>query len=160
MAAKKKSTKAKPAPAKKSAPAKKKPAVRLTQGGRAQLMRPREGFVEMIRDAVEAWESDGGKELRVTGLTPAKLRSLARVAESASDREEKFRRALEDKLAPLVDARMIAHDAAWTGLLELHGAVRSLKNKTRISETFAFVAEYFTPRTKKDDAPAPPPADA
>ena len=162
MAAKRKTTqKPTSAPKKKaSAPARsarRKPAAppRLTPDQRRKLFKVPPEYAELISNVIETWTSSG-KELRVTNRTPAKLKSLLRIARAAADREEKLRRQYEAKLGALLDARLLAQHEAWRALLDLYAAIRAARSNEGLQEAFAFLGEHFARNARKPDTPADP----
>src|SRR5262245_28832749 len=88
----------------KSASRAKKPPALLTTEQRRKLLRPREGFDELIERIARTW--DNTRSLRVPGLTVARLLKLLRDAERSAGREQTSREKMERILRPLIDARL------------------------------------------------------
>lgn len=121
---------------------------------RLRLLKPRESFDELIEQVLRVWSEQKG--FRVPNVTPARLRSALRKAEKTWAKEHAVRVKLEQKLRPLSDARMIAEDAAWRAVLDVHAAAKLYgRSRPEITEAFAFLANALASRTS---APEPEPS--
>lgn len=142
--AKKPATKAKKgATAKKSAAPKrkKKAIVALTTEERRKLLKLRADSDDVGERAATQWAVR--KDVKVSELSPAKLRSLVDKARKAKQREDAVRAQMEAKVRPLQDARLLAEDAAYRAMLDLHAQVKTLGRKDpSVLEAFAFLAEH------------------
>ena len=142
---------------KKSAP---KPARRKTKAPtpsldaneRRKLLKMRDDSDDVAERAAAQWGAH--KDVRVKDLSPSKLLSLVAKAKKALQREQRLRAQLEAKIRPLQDARLIAEDAAYRALLDLHAQVKVLGRKDPgITEASAFLADHVA--GTRDAAPAP-----
>ena len=141
-------------PAKKAS--RKKPPVALGSDERRKLLKPRESFDELIEQVVRVWGEQRG--FRVPGLTMAQMGSLLRKADRAAAREQALRVKFEQRIRPLSDARLIAEDAAWRAVLDVHAAAKLYgRSRPEIAEAFGFVADALSGRAT---APAPSPTPA
>ncbi len=133
---------------KKSARAKKAPSRRapkeagLTDEQRQSLMRPPAAYDDSINSLVDAWSQH--KNVRIDGLSPAKLRAMAARAERAWQREDAARRKLEAKLRELSDQRLIAEDAVWRAGLDVWDMAKSVgRRRPEVLEAFSFMTGYL-----------------
>jgi len=147
----KESTKTKKSRASKS----KKPVVALTTEERRKLLKPKDQFAEVVERTVRALSRR--KEIRVPGVTTAKLKALTAKAVRAANREALAREQFERKIRPLSDARLIAEDAAYRALLQVYAAVKLYaRADPSVAEEFAFLIEHLTfSREKAEPTPAP-----
>lgn len=143
-AAKKKPAEVSNASAKKKAERKPaKPQVLLTTEQRRKLLKPREGFDDLIERVARTWENT--RSLRVPGQTIQRLRKLLRDAQRAATREELAREKLERTLRPLYDGRLLAEDKAWRALLDVNAAVKLFaRSDPSLIETFGFLTDALT----------------
>ncbi len=96
-------------------------------------------------------------EQRGFRVTAPRLRSLLRKAERAAAKEHAVRVEFEQKIRPLSAARLIAEDAAWRAVLDVHAAAKLYaRSRPEIAEAFWFLADALC---SKASAPTPP-ADA
>jgi len=147
----------KPKPSAKSSASRKKKAapIALSVEEKRRFLKPLTGFGELIARLVDTWKAHGSK-VKVPGLSPARLGSLLRKAERASQREEATRTALEAKLSPLADARLRAEHEAWKSALNLHAMVKSAaRTDPGIALPFAFFADALV-RKRAGGAQAEP----
>lgn len=85
------------------------------------------------------------RDVRVRGLSPAKLRSLVVKAKNAAQKEAFTESLWEAKMRPLQDARLRAEDAAYRALLDLHAQVMVLGRNDPVGlEAFAFLADHVS----------------
>jgi hypothetical protein len=149
--------KAKPA-ARKAKPAAREPRATLTAEARRKLLKPRTDYDTLVEQIAIHWEQDAA--LRVPGLTAARLRKLARDAERAVTRESTLRAKLERQLSLVYDARLVAEDAVWRAVLDVHAAVKLFaRSDESLPERFAFLAEALgAGREPAAPEPTPPPA--
>jgi hypothetical protein len=96
----------------------------LTAAEKSRLLKPLTNYGELIEELVQAWQGQA-REIRVPGLSPAKLRARLLAAQRASEREVALRRKLEAKLQPAADARLLAEHAAWKGALDVYAIVKA-----------------------------------
>ncbi|UJR79585.1 Hypothetical protein I5071_16210 [Sandaracinus amylolyticus] len=123
--------------------------IALTTTERARLLKPRRDYAELITTFLRVWEEN--PEVRLTGLTRARLRRELERALRAADKEDAVRRALESKLRPLQDARLVAEDALWRKLLDANALVKAqARVDPRIGEAFAFLTDAL--RVAREDA--------
>lgn len=142
--------------AKKKAGSKEKAAVvSLTTEERRKLLKPKDQFVEVVERTARALGRR--REIRVPGLTTAKLKGLTAKAVRAAKREAIVREQFERKIRPLSDARLIAEDAAYRALLNVYAAVKLYtRADPGVGEEFAFLIEHLTfTREKAEPAAAP-----
>jgi hypothetical protein len=128
-------------------------AVRLTAEERQQKAKPGDDLNEFVDELLAAW-APVSKKVRVPDVSAAQLRSLLKKAQKAAAKESALRAAQAEKLAPLVDARLIANDAVYRAAL----AVKRVADA--IAETQPAVAEAFAPvnaRFKSGPRKAPEP---
>ena len=159
MATKKKAARpakkaAKKAPAKKPAkrsPAKKKSsAPALTSKDRLRLTKPRKKYATLIEQVLATWKDN--PELRVPGLTRARLGALLARAEKASAKEQALARQMEARLRPLIDARLIAESELWRALLDTNAQIKvSTRADAGLGDAFSFLTEALTTRRSDDD---------
>lgn len=93
----------------------------LTTAERLALVGGREGWRDVVDDVGRAMQA---RKLRVEGVSPAKLVSLAARAAKAKQREEELVEKQARALAPVADARRLADDAAWRAMLDVLATVR------------------------------------
>lgn len=124
---------AKPAPRSKARAAPPKP---MAADARNKLLKPRTGADDLGEDIAGVWANERG--LRVDDLTPAKLARLVAKSRKANAKEAALADAQARKMAPIRDARLVADDALWRGLLDLRASVglRARKDPS-IEERFA-----------------------
>lgn len=139
----------KKAPARaKKAPARKrssgvKAIARLDPEVSSKLLRPPSDFDDTIERFAAAWSGDG-RAVRVPGVTPSKLLSALAKAQKAAARFEAERLVLERKLGVLRDAKALAADEAWRGLLDAWAIVKAhLRRSPELAEAFAFMSDAF-----------------
>ena len=138
------------------APAKRR-VVGLTNEQRAGLVRPPADYDDAIDTMVGAWDAHRA-DVRVPGLSVAKLRSLGRAAQRAWTRENELRQKLEARLARLTDARMIAEDEAWRAALDVYDLAKSVgRRRPEIAEAFEFMSRY-TKRARREGGEEPSPS--
>ena len=108
---------------------------------------------DVIERVVQAWPAVKG--LRVANVTPAHLRALLAKVKRAHAKEDALRAKVEAQLRALVDARMLAEDAAFRALLEVRAAVKlATRADPSVGTTFAFLADHL--RGTRAEAPAEP----
>src|SRR5436190_13860684 len=96
--------------------ARRKSAIGLTEEQRASLLKPPADYDDALSSLLDALTTHRG-DVRVPDLSAARLRTLARIAARAWEKEDTLRRATDAKLRTLEDARMHAEDAAWRAAL-------------------------------------------
>lgn len=129
--------------------------VALTTEERRKLLKPKDQFVEVVERATRALGRR--REIRVPGMTVAKLKGLTAKAVRAATKESIAREQFERKIRPLSDARLLAEDAAYRALLSVYAAVKLYaRADPGVGEEFAFLIEHLTfAREKAEPAPAP-----
>jgi hypothetical protein len=129
--------------------------VALTTEERRKLLKPKDQFVEVVERTARALGRR--REIRVPGLTTAKLKALTAKAVRAAKREAIVREQFEQKIRPLSDARLLAEDAAYRALLNVYAAVKLYtRADPGVGEEFAFLIEHLTfTREKAEPTPAP-----
>ncbi|MCC6874248.1 MAG: hypothetical protein IT378_08050 [Sandaracinaceae bacterium] len=133
---------AKKAPARKARARRSSPA-RLDPEVSSKLLRPPSDFDDTIERFAAAWSGDG-RAVRVPGVTPSKLVSALAKAQKAAARYEAERLVLERKLGVLRDAKALAADEAWRGLLDAWAIVKAhLRRSPELAEAFAFMSDAF-----------------
>ena len=136
---------AKKAPSKSKSP-KKNAAPALSTEEKQRMLKPLTGFGELVERLVEVW-SEHGAQVRVPGLTPAKLATKLRAAERANKKEDALRVAYEAKLQPLADARLRAEHEVWKDALDLHAMVKTAaRTNPAIAKPFEFFANALAKR--------------
>ena len=130
-ASKKQKSAAKPAPKRAKATA-----ARLTSDDRARKLYRGDDQNELVGEVLTAWELVATK-VRVPGVTGARLRSLMKKANKATDKEAAIAAKQASKLAPLADARIVANDEVYRAAL----AVKRVADA--IAATDPSVAEAF-----------------
>jgi len=140
---------------KKGASKSKATVVALTTEERRKLLKPKDQFVEVVERTARALGRR--REIRVPGVTTAKLKALTAKAVRAAKREAIVREQFEQKIRPLSDARLLAEDAAYRALLNVYAAVKLYtRADPSVGEEFAFLIEHLTfTREKAEPAPAP-----
>lgn len=133
----------------------KKTVIALTTEERRKLLKPKDQFVDVVERTARALGRR--REIRVPGMTTAKLKALTAKAVRAAKREAIVREQFEQKIRPLSDARLIAEDAAYRALLNVYAAVKLYtRADPGVGEEFAFLIEHLTfTREKAEPAPAP-----
>lgn len=150
--AKKKATKPKTAK-KKAARAKKPAAPRLSAADKKQLLKPGEDLDEIITDTLQAWDLVA-RQVRVPGLSPAKLRSLLQKALRDVEREATLSAKQAARLAPLTDARMRSSDAAYRAALKVKKIADAIGDTDPgVAEAFATVSERFRRGSRTEPVP-------
>jgi hypothetical protein len=130
------------------AASKKVPKKLLTVEDKQRLIKPIDGFGEIAERFAAAWSDR--KALKVTGLSPAKLLRALESAKRAAARENALRSKLEEKLRPLMDARLLAEHEAWKMVLDAYAVAKALARvDPEVGHTFAFVGDALTPRARK-----------
>ncbi|MFO0563553.1 MAG: hypothetical protein U0269_36350 [Polyangiales bacterium] len=115
----------------------------LTTDERRRLLKMRDDSDDVAERAVALWST--WRDVRVRGLSPAKLRSLMVKAKNAAQKEAFTESLWEAKMRPLQDARLRAEDAAYRALLDLHAQVKVLgRNDPAVLEAFSFLAEHVS----------------
>lgn len=146
---KKSAVKAKPAANVAAKKAKAKPKVvpaALSVEEKQRLLKPLTGFGDLVERLVDVW-GEHGKNVRVPGLSPAKLAAKLRAAERANKKEDALRTAFEAKLQPLADARLLAEHEVWKDALDLHAMVKTAaRTDPAIAKPFEFFADALTKR--------------
>jgi hypothetical protein len=143
-----------PAAARKPAAKPRAPREALTVDARRKLLKPRSDYDDLVAQVAIHWEQDPG--LRVPGLTPARLRKLARDAERAVLRETALRAKLERQIAAVYDARLLAEDAVWRAVLDVNAAVKLFaRSDENLPERFAFLTAALG-STREPSEPTPP----
>ena len=132
-----------------------KPAQRvLSAEERARLLKPRTDFEELMRHVMREWAAT--RELHVPGITRSKFASLLRVSDRAEAKEQKVRERYERQLAPLADARRVAHSEAYRALLLLRKAVKLHTSvDPGVGERFAFLQEALRNKPSVSEPPEP-----
>ena len=131
------------ASAKKPARKEKKAPTLLTSDQRRKLLKPREGFDDLIERVARTWDS--ARSLRVPGLSVPRLLKLLRDARRAAEREESAREKLERALRPLYDGRLLAENEVWRAVLDVNAAVKLFaRSDGSLAETFGFLTEALT----------------
>jgi hypothetical protein len=140
---------------KKGASKSKATVVALTTEERRKLLKPKDQFVEVVERTARALGRR--REIRVPGVTTAKLKALTAKAVRAAKREAIVREQFEQKIRPLSDARLLAEDAAYRALLNVYAAVKLYtRADPGVGEEFAFLIEHLTfTREKAEPTPAP-----
>lgn len=127
--------------------------IALTTEERRKLLKPKDQFVEVVERTARALGRR--REIRVPGVTTAKLKALTAKAVRAAKREAIVREQFEQKIRPLSDARLIAEDAAYRALLNVYAAVKLYaRADPGVGEEFAFLVEHLT-FTREKAEPAP-----
>ena len=85
----------------------------LDAEARGRLLRVRESHDESVPIIARAWAAN--REIRVEGLTPKRLVGLSAAAEKKRAKENDVRAVLQARLAPAIEARMLAEDALQRG---------------------------------------------
>lgn len=143
LPAPKKSAKPSKKSAKKSAKKAAKIPTLLTSEQRRKVLKPREGYEELLEQVARTWEN--AKSLRVPGLSVARLRKLLRDAERSAEKESAMRDKLERALRPLYDARLLAEEKAWRAVLDVNAAVKLFaRSDPSLLDTFAFLVDALT----------------
>lgn len=95
--------------------------------------------------------------LKVSNVTPARLRTLAKRAQRALAREEDFRARMEQKLKPLADARRLAEHEAWKTVLDAYAVAKAqARLAPDLVPAFAFMSEALArPRPRPDTEELP-----
>jgi hypothetical protein len=134
------------------AASKKVPKKLLTVEDKQRLIKPIDGFAEIAERFAASWKDR--KALKVAGLSPAKLLRAIESAKRAAARENALRSKLEEKLRPLMDARLLAEHEAWKMVLDAYAVAKALARvDPEVGHAFAFVGEALSPRARKK-APA------
>ena len=130
----------------------------LTDGERARLLKPRASYDDAIDSLLEAWQRYRS-DIRVPGLTPAKLRSLARRAQRAWLAEDRYRQKVEQKLRQLSDARLLAEDGVWRAALDVYDLAKSVgRRRPEIGKAVEFMSQYVGGRARAGGGEKPPPS--
>jgi hypothetical protein len=144
VAISKKKTSNKQKPAAKPAPrrAKATPA-RLTSDDRARKLYRGDDQNELVGDLLTAWELVQSK-VRVPGLTRARVRSLMKKANKATDKEAALAAKQAAKLAPLTDARIVANDEVYRAALAVKRVADAIAaTDPSVGEAFEKVTARF-----------------
>lgn len=111
-----------------------------------RLLKPLTEFRDLVERLTTVW-TDHGKQVRVPGLTPAKLAAMLRSAERANKKEDALRAAFEAKLQPLADARLLAEHQVWKNALDLYAMVKTAaRTDPSIAKPFEFFADALAKR--------------
>jgi hypothetical protein len=115
----------------------------LTTEERRRLLKPKDHFEEVLTKTATALRAR--REIRVPGMTVARLEALNAKAVRAAKREALVRTQFERKIRPLSDARLLAEDAAYRALLDVYAAIKLYaRSNPKIGEEFAFLTEHVT----------------
>lgn len=146
---------------KAAAPARRSGAGREAEAGlsdaqRASLLRPPADYDDALNSVAAALEEH--RAVKVHGASAAKVRSMAKAANRAWEKEDAYRRATEGKLRALEDKRMLAEDAAWRAALDVWDMAKSVgRRRPEVLEGFKFMERYIggggRPRNKPQPAP-------
>lgn len=129
--------------------------VRLTAADRAAKLKPGDSLNELIDEVLTAWALVGRK-VRVHDVTAARLRSLAKRAIKASQRENDLAAKQADRLAPLTDARMVAQDLAYRDALKVKRIADAIAQTDQaVADAFSAVRDRFRPPSAPVQ-PSPP----
>ena len=122
---------------------------KLSRRDRSSLARPPDNFEELSRKVADRL-SEQKRVARAAGVTPAKLRALVARAERAQAREDKVALALEKRLRPLRDARLVAASQAWRTALRAYNVAAAIgKSDEGIARAFAFFGNAFKHAAKR-----------
>jgi hypothetical protein len=118
----------------------------MTVEQKQRLLKPLTEFGDLVERLVEVWGTHG-KQVRVPGLSPAKLAAKLRAAERANKKEDALRTAFEAKLQPLADARLRAEHDVWKNALDLYAMIKTAaRTDPAIAKPFEFFANALTKR--------------
>lgn len=159
MATRKKSARKKKQPAKNAParrPAKAQPP-KMSADERRRKLKPRDNYDELVSSIARALRAHSS--VRVPGLTIARLEKLLRDAERAKQRELDARAELERKLAPRVDARIVAEDLLWRAVLDVNASVKPYARRdAAVGDAFAFLTEALSGNRTSPEPPDEPAA--
>ncbi len=127
---------------------------RLSNEERQRKVRPGDDLNELVGEVLTAWDRVS-KKVRVPDVSPAKLKSLLVKAQRAAAREAQVTARLEERLAPLADARLTANDAVYRAALAVKRIADAVaETHPEVSEAFAVVSERFRRGQKQPEQPA------
>ncbi len=152
---KKRATKKATSSAKKRAKRSSSRAEVLTTEKRSELLRPPDGYDELVRQFIDTWKEH--PSLRVTDLSARKLISLLAKSERAFEKESALQKKMEARMAPVRDARMMAEDAVWRAVLDAYAIAKAQGRRLpELDQAFAFFGDKLggRPRSTPDDTPA------
>jgi len=151
---KKKSAKKSPARAKKTAKRTTKRAAVLTPETRGSLLRPPDGYDELVRRFVDAWNEN--PTLKVTELSAKKLASMLARAERAFEKESAYEQKVAARMLPLRDARMVAEDAVWRSVLDAYAVAKAQGRRIpALEEAFSFFGDKLGGRRPSSEPVTP-----
>jgi hypothetical protein len=128
-------------------------AVRLTVDEKQQKAKPGDDLNEFVDEVLTAWAPVSTK-VRVPDVSAARLRSLLKKAQKAGAKESALRAAQAEKLAPLVDARLIANDAVYRAALAVKRVADAVaETQPAVADAFAPVNERFKSGPRKASEP-------
>jgi len=137
---------AKPAKASKRGARAKSAAPALSVSEKQRLLKPLNGYSELIGRLVAVWK-EHGRLIKVPGLSPALLAARLKRAQRASEREDALRARLQARLQPLADARILAEHEAWKSALDLHAMVKTAaRTDPALASPFEFFGDAFARR--------------
>ncbi len=125
---------------------------RLSAAEKAGLLKPGEDLDEILADVASAWRRVA-RQVRVAGLTPAKIESLSRKALRAAQKEQALAAKQADRLAPLSDTRMRTADEAYRAALKIKRVADAMaETDPAVADAFAKVNERFRRARPPGDA--------
>jgi len=130
-------------------------AARLTAAEKRMLLKPGEDLDEIVADTIAAWRMVPRK-VRVANLSAARLESLLRRAEKASQKERELAAKQAAKLAPLTDARLRTVDEAYRMALKVKRIADAVAaTDVDVADAFAAVNERFVRAPRESGDPGP-----
>lgn len=115
----------------------------MSAAERRRTLKAPKGYGDLAEKVLVQWEL--APKLRVPELSPPRLRSLLRKAERAAAREAQMIADFEKKIAPVTDARLLAEQALWRGVLDVNAAVKLYaRSDGALGDEFAFLSEALT----------------
>jgi 3-oxoacyl-[acyl-carrier-protein] synthase III len=127
----------------------------LTDEAKARLLKPPTDYLSLVERVLSQW-SEHKSTLKLANSSPAKLRSQLAAARKARAKEEALRAQMEKRLAPLVDARLLADDGVWRQTLDLYALAKAQgRVLPQVAEAFGFLADVYKRSAKESEEPKP-----
>jgi hypothetical protein len=136
----------------------KRPLIALSSADRQSKLKPPENYEKLVEAVVAAWKAHS-RVVRIDGRSAARLSSALKRATRARAKEDVLREKLEDKLRPLVDARIVQEEQVWSEVLDLYRVVKAMiPMRPELEEAFSDLSDQFARAPRKEEDAEPPPS--